>query len=509
MAKPVSRNRISLLNAITSLGMTVVNGILGIVITRLVIGQYGSDFNGLNATANQIINMLLILEGGFTLASNVMLFAPLTEGNYRRVNEILATTRKKFRKTGIVFLAVGCIVALGYALVINSELPTELVFTVIMMALVPPAVNLYFATTCRVLLQTQQKEYVISLITMATITLGYLGNAAVVFAKGPMWMIRLTTMASALINSLWIVRYTKRHNRFLELPNTCEDVPIRGTRDVLTQKITGVVYFNVPIVFLSISPVGGTVLASVYAVYNNVFTMIKSLLRGVIDAPRQSLGQMLSEKKREDVWSVFAQYEYLAFFMVFVTVTTAYVLILPFISLYTSGITDANYYDNTIALIMTLIAAMEMIHIPSGNLMNMAGEFRISRNFQITACGVLIVSMITFGSIWGVYGILTAILLVAILLALLEIGFIHTRFFPGKWKQVFRMILPMAGAAVGACWLGTQLFSRINGVLMFLFAGCCLAVINGTIASVVSLIFNRNIFLGLLRRARSLLKKGD
>ena len=38
-------------------------------------------------------------------------------------------------------------------------------------------------------------------------------------------------------------------------------------------------------------------LASVYAMYNNVFIMIKSILHGAIDAARLSFGQMLTERK--------------------------------------------------------------------------------------------------------------------------------------------------------------------------------------------------------------------
>ena len=100
-----TRSSITLLNALSAIGLTFVNGILGIVVTRMVIGQYGSDFNGLNSTANQIVNVLLVIEGGFTLASNVALFSPLTNKDYRTVNRILSVTRRKFKQIGILFCA--------------------------------------------------------------------------------------------------------------------------------------------------------------------------------------------------------------------------------------------------------------------------------------------------------------------------------------------------------------------------------------------------------------------
>ena len=51
-------------------------------------------------------------------------------------------------------------------------------------------------------------------------------------------------------------------------------VIIRGTNDVIAQKITGIIYNSAPIIFLSISPSGGTVMASVYMVYNSVFLIL-------------------------------------------------------------------------------------------------------------------------------------------------------------------------------------------------------------------------------------------
>ena len=163
MSHSANRSKISLLNAVTALAMTLVNGLMGIVVTRFVIESFGSDFNGLNSTANQIVNVLLVLEGGFTMASNVALFAPLTNGDYSLVNGVLSATRSKFRRLGLIFLAVGMAISVGYGFAANSDLPTGFVATVIVMTVVPAAFNLFYATTYRVMLQTQQKEYIINI----------------------------------------------------------------------------------------------------------------------------------------------------------------------------------------------------------------------------------------------------------------------------------------------------------------------------------------------------------
>lgn len=501
----MNRTKISFLNAVSAIFLTLVNGLLGIVVTRLVISHFGSDFNGVNSTANQIINVLLILEGGFTLASNVALFEPISRQNFDTSNGVLAATRVRFRKIGLIFLAAGTVAAFGYSLIVKSNLSKKFVFTVIFMAVVPQAVNLFFATTYRVLLQTQQREYIISGFTALTIGLGHLTNIILIINHGQMWMVRFVTMCFALANSFLIVFYTKKENVFLDFSVDPMPDMIKGTGDVMAQKITGVIYTSWPIVFLSISPSGGSMLASVYAVYNSVFVLLKALLHGIIDAPRLGFGQMLTEKKKEEIWSVFKEYEYISLFFTFLAMTTACGLILPFISIYTRGITDIDYYDKTIAVLMVLIGTVEMLHIPSGHMINMSGNFKVSKNFQICACVLLIISMAGLGSLFGVYGMLASLLLVALLLAVLEIGFIHARFFLGKVSEFVKMVIPFMIAGAVISFFEMRISQGESGFLYFMLLGVAYMVLNILLDLFLGFLFSREEMLKLIHRGKNLM----
>lgn len=507
--RPFDRGKISILNAVTAVALTLANGLLGIIVMRFVLEAYGSDFNGLNSTANQIVNVLMIIEGGFTLASNVALFAPLTKSDIKLVNGILCATRKRFHLIGAIFFGAGIVASIGYSFVVNSSLSQELVITIMVMAVVPPAFNLFFASTYRVLLQAQQKEYVISIISIITVSLGHLTNIFIVLAGCPMWSVRFVTMICALANSLIIVLYVRRHNTFIDLSEEARMDEIKGTADVMAQRITGVVYNSAPIVFLSVSPVGGTILASVYAVYNSVFQLVKSLLNGVIDAPRQSIGQLLAERDRQEVWNVFRQYELVAFMAIFTLVVVVAVLVLPFVVIYTDGINDANYNNPIIALLMVVIAVFEMTHIPSGHLINMAGEFKISKHFQIISCIVLLITMPIGGIVGGIYGMLASVLIVAVLLAILEIGYVHRFFFKCKMKSFFRLFLPLLIGGILAACLETQLFSNLpTGYISLFICALALFVINALLAVFISLVFNRGDVRLLFVRFKSMLHVG-
>lgn len=503
----MNRTQKSLLNAISAILLTLVNGLLGIVVTRFVISYYGSDFNGLNSTANQIINVLLILEGGFTLASNVALFEPLSCEDYTSANGILSATRSKFQRIGVIFLLVGTLVALAYSIAANTQLSHEFVFTIIFMAVVPQAVNLFYATTYRVLLQTQQKEYVISGFTAVTIGLGHIVNIILILYGGKMWMVRFVTMVFALINCFLISYYTKKKNDFIDFSVKGTPEKIKGTGDVLAQKITGVIYTSWPIVFLSISANGGTILASVYAVYNSVFVMIKALLHGIIDAPRLGFGQMLTEKKRENIWPSFREYEFVAVFCIFIMMVTSAAMILPFIKVYTRGVTDVNYYDPIIAIIMIMTGTIEMLHIPSGHIINMSGNFKVSKKYQIIACILLIISMFALGVIWGVYGMLLSLLLVSVLLAILEINYVHKIFFSNKIKDFIFLALPFIIMGIIASFLEMKMTSNLDGIINFLVFGVVFTLLNVGVALIIGLLFNKDDTKKIISRIQIIIKK--
>lgn len=496
------RSKYSLYNALSAVGLTLVNGLLGIVVTKQVISYYGSDFNGLNSTANQIVNVLLLLEGGFTLASNVALFAPLSQQDYKVINGILEATRKKFRRIGILFLFVGIVLAILYAFIVNSGLTKGLIVSVIVMTVVPQAFNLFYTSTYRVLLQAQQKEYIANVFSIVTIGMGHIVNLIVIALEGKMWMIRMSVMVFAFINSILISVFVRRENNYVDFCVRERNDLIKGTKDVLIQKITGVIYNSAPIVFLSISPAGGTMLASVYALYNSIFIMIKSLIHAFIDAPRLGMGQLLSEKKRDDVWEVYKQYEYLAFIIIFIFMVTTCILVLPFIKIYSVGITDIEYYDKSIAVLMILISAIEMLHIPSGHLINMAGEFKISKRYQSIACILLIVTVFMGGNIYGIRGMLMGILVTAVVLAILEMKYIHTVFFVGKSSELLKMLLPLLIVGTLICVIALNVDFQIRNYIEFIIYGVIFFGVNGIISVVITVLFSNKLFLSLYGRVK-------
>ena len=165
----MNKSRRSILTAITSITLMIINGLFSLIITKQVIIKYGSDFNGVNTTANQFISMLLLIEGGFTIATNVALFKPMSENDNNAINGILSATRETFNKIGIYFFLIGTVLSIFYSLIIKSELRPEISFLVFFIAIISTVFNLSYSTKYRILLQSENKEYVLNVVQIITL----------------------------------------------------------------------------------------------------------------------------------------------------------------------------------------------------------------------------------------------------------------------------------------------------------------------------------------------------
>lgn len=503
----MNRTRISLLNAISAVVLTVSNGLWGLVLTRLLITSFGSDFNGISSTATQLVNVLLILEGGFTLAINVSLFIPYINKDYKQISSIFTATEKIFKLIGIAFMLLGVVIAFIYAIIVNTELDRRLIFYILIMTFLPNAVNLYFTMKYRVLIQAEQKEYIISGITFVTSAIAYILNILLLLLNiSKMWYVRTIISTLSLINSAVICFYAKRKYKFIDRNAFPSMKKITGTKDVVIQKITGALYSTLPIVFISVSNQGGTVLASVYAVYNNVFNLIKNIMYAAMNAPRLALGQVIAEGNENNSKNKFLEYELLSIYILTVMSISTSGLIIPFIRLYIGKNADTNYIDKTIAVLLSLTMFFEVIHIPSGHIINMSGQFKKSKQYQLIACVILFITIFVGVIIGGIYGIVFGVTLTAFVLAMLEIQYVHIKYYPNTLPEFSKMAASNVLMGILLLLLESPYFHMADNVLKFILIGAALTIFNAVIIAVVNYFINNKNAKEILKLAITLFR---
>ena len=217
---------------------------------------------------------------------------------------------------------------------------------------------------------------------------------------------------------------------------------ISESKNVLALKLTSMLYTSFPIVLISSLPEKGAMIASVYAVYKSVISIVQNCLSSITNAPRLGFGSLIAEGNLSEANIKFNLYEKITFIGMTVIIGTTCLLILPFIDLYTIGVNDINYHNEFLAFIMLITVFVEICHIPSGQMIQMSGNFNASKKIQSIAFVILIFGMIVGRFFIGLYGILFAILLAAMVLCVLEIGYTGIIIFNRNWLKFIINLLP-------------------------------------------------------------------
>lgn len=483
----------------------MLSGLFSLIVTRQIISIYGSDFNGLNSTAAQFVSVLLIIEGGFALAANVALFEPLSKGSKQKISAILSAVSRRFKKIGIYFFFIGIVASVLFAFFIKSSLGFMICFSVFAMLIISTTFDLLFTTRFKIIFQSDQKEYILNVILIVFLTFSNSLLLLAITSKMHMLILRLIVMCCSVGSSSAIILLCRKQYPFIDLKEPPDYISIKGTNDVFAQKITGVLYYAMPMIF--ISSFVGTIMASVYAVYNIVFTLLKSFSNAFINAPRMSLGRLIAEENINSIHihKIFDEYEFLMIFVIVCMLSVSTISIMPFVKLYTSGFRDAEYINWKIALLLTLTCYFECIHIPSGNLINMAGKFRVGRNIQLLAGVALLILLLIGGMIGGLIGIMFAVMLTAIILAALEIGYVRVVFLRSGWRSFVRVLLSNTVFGLILVLVELQLFFPINSFLRFFIFISLALIINATLMLCINYLINRNVLLAVIHRFLSVI----
>lgn len=435
----MNKTKNSILNAISMFCNTFVISVLGLVSTNIIIKNYGSDVNGVVATASQIVNLLLILEGGFTLAVNVSLYKPYISNNYSLINKILSTAKNNFFKIGSIFFIVGTLVSLIYPFFIKSEMDYFTIFLIFFMVILSTTYNLVFTLRQQVLFQVSQKEYIYTLVSLFV---NIFSNVTVIFLayyKFNVLFLRFFVLFYILLYGFIVHLLFKKYFSYAKFTSFKDDNLIKGTKDLMVQKLTSVVYSSFPLIF--ISTFVSTKVSSIYAVYNSIYNVIRSGVNSVISAPINAFGQLISDNKFEKAYTRFILYEYIIILFLSILLSCTLCLIIPFVKLYTINVSEINYVNLTVAVMLAFSVFFELIHIPSGYIINVSGKFNVSKNINIIVSAILIFLLIFLGIKFDLYGILSAIIISNLILAFLEMWYVHCKTFNSNLKKIFIIIL--------------------------------------------------------------------
>ena len=503
--KKQSRTKKSLYNAIANSIALLVTTIFQLVSVRTVLLYLGSEYNGVNGIINSFLSVLMLFESGFTIATLVMIYEPYEQEDYQLLNRILSKTYLVFRKIGILMFLVGMILATVYCCFIKSDIQYIVLLTLFFFSILTTSFNFFYVYKYRLLFQVSQNEYILHLLSILYAIIGQGGMILIIYYTQDIIYARGFFTIITLLYGFLISLFAKKLFPLISFGEECSDIQIKGTNDLLAVKVAGMLS-NICTVFFLATFVGATT-ASVYAVYESVIRVIYSYSFVFLSAPKNSLGQII-QTDRSRLKDVLIEFEYWVSVILTILFSITFILIIPFVKLYTSGVTDVNYIQPSLGALLILISVTEILRIPSGMCIEMSGLFMLERQYMIFATIILLVLSVLGGLIWGLWGLLIAKFIFNIILGCIEVGYTHFRIVNKTFCLFAKNVVPNMLFAFTVSCIGYKLVEPIiTSWQAFVAIGIIVTASIIVLTIVFNWIYNPKMVLTVIKRIKPIVKK--
>lgn len=396
-------NKKSLYNVVYSILGQVVTIVIGLLIPRFLLLNYGSETNGFISSVTQIITYLSLLEAGVGTATVQALYKPVAQDDRKSISSILSATNISYRKTGVVYLALVILLSFIYPFVIKTSLNFLTIFLIILLNGLVGVISYFYQAKYKLLLQAEGKNYVtVNLTTVCNIFINVI-RVLLMNLSVNIVVVQSVYLIFNLIQMLYFNQYIKNHYSWLDLKVDPNYDSISQKNAVLIYQISALIFEHTDVLLLSV--LCDLKVVSLYSIYKAFYGMVETLIHNFSNGFVFRLGQAFNTQ-RKSFMLMYDAYETYYMGLIFAIYTTVYIWIIPFMRLYTNGINDINYIDETLSFLFILIYLLSTGRRTSANAINYAGRFKATQYRAIIEALINLIFTIIGIYFVGIYGAL-------------------------------------------------------------------------------------------------------
>ena len=376
---------------------------MGIILPKFILTSFGSEINGITATISQIFTYIALLEAGIGNASINCLYKTLSNNDQNGTSTVISATHKYFKKTIPVYIICILIFAFVYPLCITTEVAPITVRSIILLQGLSGIINFYFSNTYTQLLLADGRNYIISNLTLMVKSISTVLQIILIMCGFDIVSVQFSFLCAYILRAFILNVYVKKKYPWLKRIKNANTNILSQRYSFLIHEISNVVFQSTDIflisIFCSIKE------ASVYSIYNMVFAALSGLFAIVFKGIDFNLG-IEYHRDKERYLLLHDTYETIYSCFVFSLISAAYIVILPFISLYTNGITDVNYIQPILPVLFALIQLLSCSRAIASKLITIAGHARNTIINSLAEMIINIVSSIILVNFVGIAGVL-------------------------------------------------------------------------------------------------------
>ena len=220
---------------------------------------------------------------------------------------------------------------------------------------------------------------------------------------------------------------------------------------------------------------------SVYSVHRYVVSSISNLVAAILGNTEALFGQMIARDEQDAIKHDVPMYDLMSKMLSTVFFFTCIILITPFVSLYTGGISDIDYYQPLFATLLCLAEYVYCTSLTYNNMIMAAGHIKQTQWISVTEAIINIVLSLILVKWIGIIGVALGTLIAFAFNTVANIVYMKKYIFDMSLGWIIKVYLANLVAGVLAmCLFGNIVNAHITGFISFfiwaavVFAGVCL-----------------------------------
>ena len=364
------------LNIYTALFNQIITIVCGIFLPRILIGSFGSEAYGISVSIAQFLSYITLLEGGIGGVARAELYGPLAKKDADATGAVYYAIKRFFNHVAAIFVVYSLGLGLVYYSLAHVKIFTRTyVFMLVVVISLATLAKYVGGLTNLILIVASKKQYINNLIMAATTLINVIAVALLVYWGCDLIWVKLGSSLIFIVRPILYSIYVKK--------NYCLPAKVKK-RTILEQKWTGIgqhiAYFlhkNTDVVLLTL--LADLRLVAVYSVYNMIISNIRSLTESFSSGMEAVFGELLAKGEFAALQKAFQKYKVLLSAASLILFCCTGILIVPFVKLYTNGITDADYIQPVFAIVLLLAEAINCLALPCSCLTVAANHLKQSK----------------------------------------------------------------------------------------------------------------------------------
>lgn len=395
----MSRKKKLLLNTGTGILKQIVAVVCGFILPRYMLVYYGSSVNGLISSITHFLSFISLLDMGVGAVVQANLYKPLADKNNDQISRIVKSSERFFRRLAYIF--IGYIIVLCFILPSRVEFGTWYTVSLLLIISVSTLAQYLFGMTYQLLLNADQKSYIQLLMQIGMILLNTIFSIVLMRLGASIHLVKAMTTVVFVLRPLGQMLYVHKHYKIDRKIEVIGE-PIKQKWNGFSQHFAAVVCQNIDVAVLTIFSTLQNV--SIYSVYFNVTNGVEQIIMTAATGLESLFGNMIAKDEKEQLLKTFSAVEWITHAGVTAVFTIAAITIVPFISVYTRGITDANYIAPVFGMLLVTAYGAQCLRVPYFRIIKAAGHFKETQNGAYISAALNIVITIALVFKFGLTG---------------------------------------------------------------------------------------------------------